>query len=287
VSTLSEEFQRSLLDWAVAYSLGELPVFPLHSPRREPRATCDCPKGSACRDAAKHPRTEHGLSDATLDEDKIRRWWSMWPRANIGIAVPPGYVVLDIDGADGLDAIAAEGWRIPETATAATARGWHHWFLADVEIRPGSHFLDSVDMRGPGSYVVAPPSLHASGVQYAWEDRKSPVECAMAPAPAWLYELVRRARERRRREPLPSGDAPIPEGERNPTLTRLAGVMRRAAFSERAIAAALLTTNAERCSPPLEEEDVQKIAWSVARYEPAERCPWCCASRASKTRAMS
>jgi putative DNA primase/helicase len=104
----------------------------------------------------------------------------------------------------------------------------------------------------------------------------------MAPAPAWLYELVRRARERRRREPLPSGDAPIPEGERNPTLTRLAGVMRRAAFSERAIAAALLTTNTERCSPPLEEEDVQKIAWSVARYEPAqlmappiwEREPW-------------
>ena len=66
--------------------------------------------------------------------------------------------------------------------------------------------------------------------------------------------------------PLP---AVITEGQRNATLTSLAGTMRRKGFGEAAIDAALLVENATRCDPPLPESEVSQIARSVSRYAPA------------------
>jgi hypothetical protein len=138
-----------------------------------------------------------------------------------------------------------------------------------VEIRPGSDFMPHVDMRGPGGYVVAPPSLHNSGTQYEWES--SPLATEFAPAPAWIYELVERARARRVRTPAGDASSAILEHSRNDTLTRIAGAMRRYGCSERAIVAALEVTNEDRCRPMLEEDELRTIASSVARYEPESR----------------
>jgi putative DNA primase/helicase len=44
--------------------------------------------------------------------------------------------------------------------------------------------------------------------------------------------------------------------------------MRHRGFTEGAIAAALLIENTQRCNPPLAEEEVLRIAASIARYEP-------------------
>jgi hypothetical protein len=62
----------------------------------------------------------------------------------------------------------------------------------------------------------------------------------------------------------------IPEGQRDITLTSLAGSMRRRGMTESEMAAALLAVNSERCDPPLPEAQVRKIARSVARYEPGD-----------------
>jgi len=58
------------------------------------------------------------------------------------------------------------------------------------------------------------------------------------------------------------------QGERNASLASLAGTMRRRGMSEQAICAALLAENEQRCDPPLSEDEVRRIAHSVARYEP-------------------
>jgi len=58
----------------------------------------------------------------------------------------------------------------------------------------------------------------------------------------------------------------IPDGERNSTLTKLGGTMRRAGMSQDAITAALKQTNREKCNPPMSDADVEVIARSVARY---------------------
>jgi hypothetical protein len=61
----------------------------------------------------------------------------------------------------------------------------------------------------------------------------------------------------------------ILEGQRNATLTSLAGAMRHKGFGEAAIHAALLAENAERCHPPLPEAEIARIVRSVGRYAPA------------------
>jgi hypothetical protein len=61
----------------------------------------------------------------------------------------------------------------------------------------------------------------------------------------------------------------IPEGERNTTLTKMAGAMRRQGATPEGILAALKTENAIHCETPLPDGEVVRIAKSVARYEPA------------------
>lgn len=68
----------------------------------------------------------------------------------------------------------------------------------------------------------------------------------------------------------PPGDAGsgavIVEGRRNAALAALAGKLRRDGLSTVAIEAALQATNAERCRPPLDDAEVQRIARSIGRY---------------------
>lgn len=68
------------------------------------------------------------------------------------------------------------------------------------------------------------------------------------------------------RPPIPEG--PIASGQRNDTLTRLAGALRRHGASELSILAALRSENAERCQPPLEDVELRRIAHSIAQKPP-------------------
>lgn len=63
-------------------------------------------------------------------------------------------------------------------------------------------------------------------------------------------------------------EAIIRQGKRDVTLTSMAGAMRAKGFSEGAILSALLVENENRCIPCLSTAQVEKIAESVARYEP-------------------
>lgn len=60
----------------------------------------------------------------------------------------------------------------------------------------------------------------------------------------------------------------IAEGGRNAALASIAGRMRNSGMSVDAIEAALLAENAARCVPPLDDDEVIRIAQSIGRYEP-------------------
>jgi hypothetical protein len=181
----------------------------------------------------------------------------MWPDANIGLAIPENYVVVDVDVDDASTVL--NGHPLPPTTSARTGRGWHYLYRTDATIRPRVSALPHVDLRGPGSYIVAQPSRHISGAPYEWLVPLADV----AWAPAWISELARHRPEAPR-----SADAQIPDGQRNATLASLAGAMRRRGLSAAAIEAALLVTNRDRCRPPLTEDEVHRIAASIGRYPP-------------------
>jgi hypothetical protein len=263
----------ALLDAALAYAAKGWHVFPCHTPTKD---GCSCTKRDACNDIGKHPRTKHGLSDATTDEATIRRWWQMWPKANVAIrtGAVSGLVVLDRDdykgGADSLEALERTYSPLPETVLGLTGGGGQHYAFAHA----GSHVKTGVDTLGPGldtradgGYIIAPPSLHKSGKRYVWEVLHEPDDLPLAPLPEWVRVLCQETTQARRT--AASAGAFIPNHQRNDTLFRMGSSMRARGFTDAVILAALREMNATQCEPPvLTDAELRKIVGSIAKYEP-------------------
>jgi hypothetical protein len=263
------------LQTALSYAERGWLVVPLHNPKQ---GVCSCRKKN-CSSPGKHPRTDHGLKDGSKDPRQIESWWAKWPDANLGILTgqESGLLVLDVDGEDGkasLQQLLAAHSSLPKTLRVKTGRtgtdgkrkGCHYYFRAPAgtAIRNSAGILGKgLDIRADGGYVVAPPSLHPSGLLYQWLTPEPP----LADVPPWmLAELA--ATKPAPEAPRAQGEA-IAEGGRNHALASLAGTMRRAAMTLDAIEAALMKENDARCKPPLPASEVREIARSVARYEPA------------------
>jgi hypothetical protein len=230
-----------------------------------------------CIPNTKKPITANGFHDAVTDAVQIERWWSRHPNANIGIPTE-GLLVVDIDGVgnpwpgdpERAADLAGAG------AVALTPRGGRHYLFRQAA---GKHWrctegrlAPKVDTRADGGYIVVAPSKTEDGA-YTWApglELDGPPERLPEP-PSWLASLL---------DALASVPGPtctttgpgtshvIPEGQRNATLARLAGAMRRVGMGLPEIAAALHQTNRGRCQPPLADREVERIAASIARYEP-------------------
>ncbi len=263
------------------------PVFPLHSVRDDGRCTCgEYPCGTDNRGAGKHPRTRSGCLDASLDPDVIAGWWRRWPDAGVAIATGRGLVVVDIDpahgGDDGLVDLRRSLGELPATVECLTGGGGRHLYFAaqglPVRNAAGFHGAPGVDVRGEGGYVVAPPSRHASGGVYRWEASGDPDDVDLAAIPPNWRDAMTAQQQRgpASRGAKPRDGAPvdpIPAGQRNVTLTRMAGHLRAAGFELDEIAAALLAVNGRRCVPPLTEREVARIAESIHARDPGYRDP--------------
>ena len=250
---------------ALKYARRGWPVFPVHSVEHG-KCTCGDP---TCSSVGKHPRTAHGVKDATCNEEAIRRLFC-YRNGGIGLATSSGLFVLDIDPRHGgdktLSALEEQYGALPITLEVRTGGGGRHLFFAS---QGGSTVKNSVgalgagvDVRGEGGYVVLPPSIHFSGNRYEWVR-----ESDAAVAPDWLVANL--AANQPRSSTKKDAQGKIPEGQRNSTLTSLAGSMRHRGLSFEAILAALITENQIRCDPPLPASEVRGIALSVSRYAPS------------------
>jgi hypothetical protein len=188
-----------LKDAALQYAAHGWPVLPLHT---AVNGRCSC-GNSACSSPGKHPRTEHGLKDATTDTKQVTQWWSQWPDANIGIrtgSTPDGagVFVFDIDprhnGDSSLAELVREYGELPDTVEAVTGSGGSHQVYSypagGVAIRNAANVRPGIDVRGDGGYIVVEPSLHVCGGTYAWKPGRSPRDMQPAEAPAWLLDLL-------------------------------------------------------------------------------------------------
>src|SRR5262249_27240546 len=117
-----------------------------------------------------------------------------------------------------------------------------------------------------GAQTVMPPSRHHSGRRYAWVEGRGPDDVEAAPMPAWLVEQLRAGGRQGAAPPIGDGEA-IEDGRRDNTLPSLAATRRGRGMPAEEIDAALQAVN-RRCVPPMPEEQVTKIAHSVACYKP-------------------
>jgi len=188
-----------LKDAALWHAAHGWPVLPLHTVAN---GRCSC-GNLACSSPGKHPRTEHGLKDATTDRKQVAQWWGRWPDANIGVrtgAAPEGagIFVLDVDprhnGDRSLAELVREYGDLPYTVEAVTGSGGSHrvysYPAGGVVIRNTANVRPGIDVRGDGGYIVVEPSLHVCGSTYAWKPGRSPRNMQPTEAPAWLLGLL-------------------------------------------------------------------------------------------------
>src|SRR2546425_22943 len=209
-------------------------------------------------------------------EEEARGWFRTRPDAGIGVVTGAisSLVVIDLDlrhGGDvGLEDLERQHARLPITVECRTGGGGRHLYFAHPGglIRNKVGLAPGVDLRGDGGYVVAPPSVHSSGVRYAWVEGHGPESMAIAPLPDWV---LRRAVEEpsRRRHPVAYWRRRVSDGvsagERNNTIASLAGHMLRQGVDITMVMELLLCWNRVRCRPPLADEEVATVVASISR----------------------
>ena len=252
---------RSTGDWAARYLAKGWAVIPV-----EPRGKRPLVKWEAYQQARP--------GRATLAD-----WLQRWPEANLGIVtgVVSGLVVVDIDprhgGNDSLALLEQRYGRLPATLEVVTGGAGRHLYFR----HPGpmtfnrAGFAPGLDLRGDGGFVVAPPSMHASGRRYAWKDwreDRAPTGSAPALPPSWLLDQASDGRE-----PLghPAGywrelvRQGVTEGERNSTVASLSGHLFWRGVDREVITELLLCWNRLRCRPPLGDDEVIRTVRSIER----------------------
>jgi hypothetical protein len=181
------------LEAALHYASLGWPVVPLHTP--DEQGVCDCPKRATCKTPGKDPRTKNGLKDATTDEEVIKRWWKMWPHANIGVDLArSGLVDIAPDSVEWHAEFIARG--LPPTLSFASGGGdgHEHHLYARTDDCPIYRLTETgqYDILSAG-YAVMPPSRHRFGSTYTWLE---PDELARltsppdVPPPTWSKDML-------------------------------------------------------------------------------------------------
>ena len=167
-----------------------LPVFPLSEGNKTPLIG--------------KKRGGNGCLDATTAPEQVKRWWTNYPNANIGIATgeKSGVIVIDVDikhhegkfGDESLGELEKKLGELPDTWETITPSGGRHiWFKypRGYDIRNSESKLGQwIDVRANGGYVVAPPSVLKNG-KYEWDAGLTPNDTPLAEIPeAWLQLLT-------------------------------------------------------------------------------------------------
>lgn len=242
---------------------------------------------------AKKPLNENGSRKPSRDPEVIRGWWQRWPDANVGIVTGEpsgGLVVIDIDvdedkGKDGFAAIVAwqqEHGNFPGTVTARTGRGgWHLYYRSNKLYKNGQNANLSIDLRGDGGYIVAPPSVHANGKRYEWT--YSPMDYEAAKVDSVVESFITETFDQGAKPSTnPQGIAAprqehfalpevIEEGGRDTTLFKYGSSLRSKGNSDFEVRAMLEACNRARCKPPLSATDIDRIWRSVCKYEQGQK----------------
>ncbi len=183
-------YSVTIVEAALSYAQNGWPVFPL--------------SGKIPYKLLTPGRESHGHKDATTDAKQIQTWWSVHPKANIGMPTGSvsGLFILDMDVPEGyynLAQLQKKYGRLPETRRARTANGGLHYYYQyprNGKRYPGAVGLSGligVDVRSEGNYVVLPPSRLYGRLYYQW----SQPEQEVSKAPEWLLTLLTQYGEQR------------------------------------------------------------------------------------------
>lgn len=217
---------------------------------------------------------------------EVTSWWTEHPDANIAVLTgrASGLVVLDLDGKPEGDITSfLDQHKLPsDTVVAQTGKGYHVFCkhpggVIQNGVRIGRIDDIPVDVRGDGGYVVAPPSLHASGARYEWV--KSPEKHTLAPFGDQIRALIHRSVDAQKHrgetvaellaanneiEEMMRG---VGEGGRNHAAAKIAGFWLKVTKGDEMAALAALRVWNRLNSPPLSDGELRRTFASILERE--------------------
>jgi hypothetical protein len=271
------------LQRALEYAAAGIAVFPLHTVFDD---ICSCRKGSECQNKGKHPRwrkgdLESGVDSATTDEATIRSWFGKWENTNLAIAMGGELrlIALDSDPRNGGDASVcdlaeAHGNDWFDTYTVRTGGNGNHFLYRlpeGIEVHKGK-IAPGIDVKAAGGYLVAPPSVHASGRMYEVANN---IEIAIAPE--WIIEELTRAPDvqpskivdfqERRQTSSSTAARYFEDGERNNGLRDVMCGRWRRGYAEDAtdLYRQMLEVRDTRCAPGKESAATDTQLWDMVQ----------------------
>ena len=218
------------------------------------------------------------------DQKEVEEWFARWPGANVAI------VTGKISKVDAIDCDSLEGEdRLIETLgdelqsfnppQAKSPRGKHSYIQATGEGNKAG-FLEGVDYRGEGGYIIAPPSS-VNGKSYSWLPGKSILEIPPAPAPLSFINLLNNAFslsggvdgvDNKGQQKTTKDNIKFNKGYRDNALFHLANHLVKGRMPVQEIQEILGLIAIKLCNPPFPENEIQaKIQSALNRVENQER----------------
>jgi DNA-binding transcriptional ArsR family regulator len=221
-----------------------------------------------------------GHLDATTQPQRIMTMFNSvaWKATGHGVATGKrsNTIVADIDGKHGgVESARSLGLTSDHIVRTGSPDSWHLYFEPPdgVEI-PSFTLANGIEIKGEGTYVCGPGSLHPSGNTYT---------VVRDGAPATLPECILEAAAKikageRTKTGRPEGVVSVdPNGpeirfhSRNDSLTAIAGRLHDGTRDLDALIADLGAINESRCRPgPLPRGEVVKICRSIIWREPCK-----------------
>ena len=213
------------------------------------------------------------LRDNPATDDIIDTWWEEQPDGNIGLLTGNGLVVIDCDSPE---AVAIVESRLPKTPwRVKTRRGCHFYYRGNYRCSKIEHH--SIDIKGAGGYVVAPPSIHETGFVYEWMRDGGTEEWEVGDLPE-LMKSDLAALNARTMNAMPDNvfqfdpnsvrgsyeNKPVEEGERNVACASLVGKWVSAGYDRKTVQLKAKEWNAKNADP-LPTREVMIVVDSVMR----------------------
>ncbi len=227
--------------------------------------------------------------------DEEAEWFHKGKESNVGIIcgeASQSLVALCFNTQDGAETFFGDNWEQvrKQTIVVGTKRGPHVYLRSSdkpikSEIIAKGDVGSWLEIRSDGNYIIAPPSLHPSGIKYSFLS-----ECRTIMKVAGLENLISKrlnelgiSREKEAR--VKEGEnwvtealKGVPYGVRDVTCTRLAGYFKNSLPID--VTMPILKDWAKRCEQlpiaptAFTDSDVEKCVRSVYRYgEPIKEEP--------------
>lgn len=213
------------------------------------------------------------------NKKQILEWCKTFPNANIGIVTGIDFIVVDVDGPEGLESL--KGKEFTPTLMANTGRGWHYFYRVSKKTATRLSLVKKVDLKGIGSYVVCPPSIHPNGKIYNWNMDEFVTKHGgefsidkLPEVPDWVDEICKQTEDEAIKSPkwwdnIKDG---VDQGGRNEAAAKIAGYHLGQGMKPDAVMMVLQGWNIKN-HPPLNDKELMVVINSIYKKEESHQLP--------------